>query len=73
LVLEVIVFVLKDRATELGNLFDLCSAWFGPNFDVAVITIKDDGRHESKSGEVKWHPDVNVVCGCGVFSGRPEQ
>jgi len=38
-----------------------------------VITIEDDRGHESKPGEVEWHPDVNVMCGCGVFSGRPEQ
>jgi hypothetical protein len=73
LIFEVVIFVLKDRATELSHLFNLCSAWFGPNLDVAVITIEDDRGHESKPGEVEWHPDVNVMCGCGVFSGRPEQ
>jgi len=38
-----------------------------------VISVEDDGGHESESGEVEGHPDVNVMCRCCVFSGRPEQ
>jgi len=38
-----------------------------------VITVEDDVGHECQSGEVERHPNVNVVCGCSVFSGRPEQ
>ena len=32
-----------------------------------MITIKDEVRHECKSGEVERHPDVNVVRGCCEF------
>jgi hypothetical protein len=73
LVFEVFVFVCQTRAAELSHFLDLCSAWFWPDFDVTVITVEDDVGHECQSGEVERHPNVNVVCGCSVFSGRPEQ
>ena len=69
----VVVFVGQARAAEFSHFFDLCSGRFWPDVDVPVITIKDEVRHECKSGEVERHPDVNVVRGCCVFSGRPEQ
>jgi len=69
----VVVFVGQTGAAQFSDLLNLCFVWFWPNFDVTLIAVKDDGRHEGQSGEVERHPNVNVMCGCCVFSGRPEQ
>ncbi len=70
---EVIEFVGEAGSADFCDFFDLSAKWLWPFFDVSVVLVEDECRSEWELREIEWHPDVDKMHGCSVFSRRPEQ